>query len=338
MCTIGEDKSYLAVRSDHCEQIVSISSETVCKNCRLFQPMNTCDGRRGHINTKTQESDHNTSCMFTDNKENNNEGKITEINCDEKNITSCEEGITESPNEILLDDNDHDDLSEILKSVFTGASENFKKLLESQHKALSAKSPSSRRWDKKIISICLSLWIRSPKAYATLQDSGMLILPSGRQLRRYKNCVPQETGIHDKILTWMREAALDAKVPPHGFCGGLHHDETKVQRDLILNMNDGKPVLIGWIDMGEESFNLKVLKDNEVKPELANEVLQVSFVGFTGFRFPICHFPTAGVKASDLHIIIWNCISKLWDYGFRGRLHHAGWWRGKPNIHEDALS
>ncbi|KAK3089320.1 hypothetical protein FSP39_002711 [Pinctada imbricata] len=68
--------------------------------------------------------------------------------------------------------------------------------------------------------------------------------------------------------------------------------------------------------MGEESFNLKVLKDNEVKSELANEVLQVSFVGFTGFRFPICHFPTAGVKASDLHIIIWNCISKLWDYGF----------------------
>jgi hypothetical protein len=30
----------------------------------------------------------------------------------------------------------------------------------------------------------------------------------------------------------------------------------------------------------------------------------MSFMGFTGFRFPICHFPTAGIKASELSIII----------------------------------
>ena len=167
-----------------------------------------------------------------------------------------------------------------------------------------------------MISLCLSLWVRSPKAYASIQDHGMLILPSGRQLRRYKNCVPQESGLHDQILHWMREAALDAKLTPNGYAGGLHYDETKVQRDLILNMVDGQPSLVGWIDMGDEPFNLKVIKDKDVKPELATEVFQITFVGYTGFRFPICHFPTAGVKASDLHIIIWNCVSKLWDWGF----------------------
>jgi hypothetical protein len=58
---------------------------------------------------------------------------------------------------------------------------------------ISAKSPQARRWNKDVISLCLSLWIRSPKAYQTLLESNMFILPSGRQLRRYKNCIPQET-------------------------------------------------------------------------------------------------------------------------------------------------
>jgi hypothetical protein len=42
----------------------------------------------------------------------------------------------------------------------------------------------------------------------------------------------------------------------------------------------------------------------------------MSFMGFTSFRFTICHFPTAGIKASELSIIIWKAIEKLSDWGF----------------------
>ena len=31
----------------------------------------------------------------------------------------------------------------------------------------------------------------------------MLILPSGRQLRKYKNKVNQEPGLNDEVLNWM---------------------------------------------------------------------------------------------------------------------------------------
>ncbi|PIK38809.1 hypothetical protein BSL78_24364 [Apostichopus japonicus] len=53
-----------------------------------------------------------------------------------------------------------------------------------------------------------------------------------------------------------------------------------------------------------------------VSKELATEVLQVYFLGYTGFRWPICHFPTCGVKASELYVMLWDVIAKLQDWGF----------------------
>jgi hypothetical protein len=77
-----------------------------------------------------------------------------------------------------------------------------------------------------------------PKSlYADLTDSKTLLLLSGRQLRRYKNCVPQESEINGQVLQRMRAAATEAKVPDHGWAGGLHHDEMKLQQDLILSMD-----------------------------------------------------------------------------------------------------
>ena len=41
-----------------------------------------------------------------------------------------------------------------------------------------------------------------------------------------------------------------------------------------------------------------------------------NFLGYTGFRFPICHFPVDNIKVSDMSIHLWNIIAKLSDYGF----------------------
>jgi hypothetical protein len=45
--------------------------------------------------------------------------------------------------------------------------------------------PRGRRWPKDIISICLQLYNRSPLAYNSLRDSGILILPSPSLLILY---------------------------------------------------------------------------------------------------------------------------------------------------------
>jgi hypothetical protein len=41
------------------------------------------------------------------------------------------------------------------------------------------------------------------------------------------------------------------KLSPNGWVGGIHHDETRVQQDLIVDMQDGIPSLIGWIDLAD---------------------------------------------------------------------------------------
>lgn len=66
-----------------------------------------------------------------------------------------------------------------------------------------------------------------------------------------------------------------------------------------MEMKRGKPIIIGWIDLGEEAQNLRVMKDQAVIQRLAIEVIQVTFVGLTGFRFHICHFITTELKPQN---------------------------------------
>ena len=111
-------------------------------------------------------------------------------------------------------------------------------------------------------------------------------------------------------------AAKENQLEEHGYAGDLVHDETKIQKGVALDMSSGCPKLIGWIDTGEENLHAKFLKEKPMKSTLATHVLQVMFVGYTGYRFPVCHYPTCGVKASELHTILCSTIKKLHDWGF----------------------
>jgi hypothetical protein len=42
---------------------------------------------------------------------------------------------------------------------------------------------------------------------------------------------------------------MEMKLSPNGWVGGIHHDETRVQQYLIVDMQDGIPSLIVWIDL-----------------------------------------------------------------------------------------
>lgn len=152
--------------------------------------------------------------------------------------------------------------------------------------------------------------------YSDLKDSQMLILPSGRQMQRYKNFIPQQAGLNKDVLSRMYHAAAADNLPPNGWAGGLIHDETKVQGDVVLSFRNGTPKLVGWVDTGEEGKNLRIIKEGSVTQKLANEAFQVVFLGYTGFRFPVYHCPTSGVSASELMSIIHQIIKSLSDWGF----------------------
>lgn len=112
---------------------------------------------------------------------------------------------------------------------------------------------------------CLNIWTRSAKSYEDLLDSNILKLPSGRNLRRYKNAVIQESGIFDEIFHWIRKTAEKANFPDAGYYGGILHDEANIRQDLIINCKGNTNQLIGWVDTGDGYQNLKTIKDNQIQ-------------------------------------------------------------------------
>ena len=77
--------------------------------------------------------------------------------------------------------------------------------------------------------MCLSLWIKSPKVYEELRQSGVIVLPSGRLLSLYKNSVWQKPGLNEEVLDWMVRGADKLSLSSFGREGGLILDEMAIQ-------------------------------------------------------------------------------------------------------------
>lgn len=56
--------------------------------------------------------------------------------------------------------------------------EHLRTLMENQQRNSKRKNPRQRRWDSKVISVCLGLFIQSPRAYEQLRNDKILVLPS----------------------------------------------------------------------------------------------------------------------------------------------------------------
>ncbi|KAL3856900.1 hypothetical protein ACJMK2_011606 [Sinanodonta woodiana] len=109
------------------------------------------------------------------------------------------------------------------------------------------------------------------------------MLPTGRYLRRYKNRVPQEAGPQDEVFLWMYQAANDANVPEERWAGGLIHDETKIQQDLVLDMRGGKLHLVGWVDTGVEGNDLRTVEQGKKASNKSNTDI---FLGIHWLQVP----------------------------------------------------
>jgi hypothetical protein len=50
---------------------------------------------------------------------------------------------------------------------------------------------------------------------------------------------------------------------------------------------------------------------------IATHLLQFMFIGSTGFKFPVCYFPTIEVDPTTLYHQFWNAIFDLGELGFK---------------------
>ena len=49
---------------------------------------------------------------------------------------------------------------------------------------------------------------------------------------------------------------------------------------------------------------------------MASEILQVMFLGLTGFHYHVAHYAVAGATASQITTTIWKCVDKLAEWEF----------------------
>lgn len=203
------------ILSNKCDNIVPVTSLTeACRKCIYYLGNIT-----KYENKKSKKLINDKKC--NENEMNDNESD-SESDSDEVNV-----------DEITLNDDLHSDFMDILNKIMPSCSPEFKVLLESQIKNSSdTKDPRFRRWNPDVISICLTMYSRSPKAYADLKQSNSLILPSGRLLRYYKNSVSQQPGFVNENLQWMLKEADRKGIPASGRRGGLQLDEMQIQDDL----------------------------------------------------------------------------------------------------------
>lgn len=149
-----------------------------------------------------------------------------------------------------------------------------------------------------------------------MSRSGFVVLPSQRVLQRYKNCVQQQPGINPEMLEWMKSIAVEQNVSKDGYKGGLMIDEMAIQKDLRLNRTGENYELVGFTDIVEEAKSISTTITHKENIQLSTHVLQLVFLGKTGFRLPLAHFPCLQTSASELYLIFWKAVNMLGLFGF----------------------
>ena len=211
------------------------------------------------------------------------ENQKVENSVDETN--NMKSSLPEINNAIQLEEDDHKDMENILYMVMSlGVPDNFKFLLEAQLKNGQSMDIRRRRWDPKVISVCLSIFLRSPQAYEDIKTSGMLLLPSKRLLQYYKNSITQTPSFNKDNILWMKKEAEKQKISDFGKHGGVLIDVMTIQDDLVIAKDGENRSLVSTVDMDPTNNNFEVICSNEVKTHLATHVLQFVFHGLTGFR------------------------------------------------------
>ena len=105
-----------------------------------------------------------------------------------------------SQNSMAVDSTLNDDLVDIFKGIPDGKVPPFMRLFwEEQQKYIRTNNKSQLRYHPAIIKFCLSIHSKSPSAYKRLrlddkEGTGVLVLPSERTLRDYRNYITPRQG------------------------------------------------------------------------------------------------------------------------------------------------
>jgi len=181
----------------------------------------------------------------------------------------------------------------------------FMNLFLQQQQKLFSKGPTGVRYHPMIIRFCLSLASKSPSCYEELRNSGVLVLPSQRRLKDYRNAIKPKRGFQKEVIEELK-TETDSYFDVQRYVV-LLFDEMKVMANLVLDKTTGE--LIGFTDLGDPELNFGALEkvDMIASHALAFIVREMC----TELKFALAHFATTGITSGQLMPLFWEAVCIL---------------------------
>eukprot|EP00111_Clytia_hemisphaerica_P013446 TCONS_00039477-protein len=143
------------------------------------------------------------------------------------------------------------------------------------------------------------------QAYDEVRNSKVLILPSRRTLRDYKNAIRPEVGFDHGVVEDLAELTKNLKGHQRNIT--LSFDEVKIQEDLVFDKHTGE--LIGFVDLGDSDLNSSTFKEVDT---IATHCLVFYVRGIsTDLKFSFAYFATVGATGAQLMLLFWKAVSIL---------------------------
>ncbi|KXJ08431.1 hypothetical protein AC249_AIPGENE28430 [Exaiptasia diaphana] len=116
---------------------------------------------------------------------------------------------------------------------------------------------TANKTNHSIMKMCIELYSKNPHVLDPIRK--VLLLPSNRTIRCYKNKVDQAPGWNDNLLQWCLEEAKKANLRKEDYWGAFVLDEMKIQEDIQMVIKGGKHRLVGFVDPGKVHDDMEVL-------------------------------------------------------------------------------
>ena len=141
--------------------------------------------------------------------------------------------------------------------------------------------------------------------YDELRKSGIMVLPTRRTLRDYRNTIRPETGFNPEIIGELIKKCENFNELEK--CVVLSFEEVKIQSDLVFDKHSGK--VIGFVDVGDNDINVATFSDLEA---VATHVLGFQIRDLYGhLKFNFGYFATNGILSHQLTPLFWIFIFNI---------------------------
>ena len=209
-----------------------------------------------------------------------------------------------------ISDSLNNDLVTIMSEADQSQVPPFMKFFWEEQQKYVKSSAKGIRYHPMVIRYCLALASKSASAYDDIRynektGTGILILPSRRRLRDYKNYIRPERGFNKNIIKELQNKTKNFSDVEKFMV--LLMDEMKIQSNLVWDKHTGE--LIGYVDLGDIELNYAALEKTD---NLANHILAFLIRSVVNpFKFSLANFATTGATSAQMFPLLWKAISIL---------------------------